>query len=317
MREEFIYHRFSAEHEEVIHIANQIIQSYMSQGYDLTLRQLYYQFVARDAFPRSRGWLHETERGSGQLTHNHQRNYDKLGKIISKARMAGLIDWDSIVDRTRSPVLWSHESSPKTAIQKCRQYYQIDMWENQPRRVEVWVEKEALVSVFKRICGEYDVPVFACKGYVSSSAQYEAYRRFKSNAESGQSTTIFHFGDHDPSGIQMTEDNEDRLSLMLEKSYDVAMAADFEVRRLALNLSQVRTMDIPPAPAKLSDSRAKAYIEQFGEDSWELDALPPSELSSITENNILSIRDEDLWGQREQQQQDDLGIFDKILQDLD
>jgi hypothetical protein len=67
----------------VIELANSIIAEYQAQGYDLTLRQLYYQFVARGIIP------------------NSDAEYKKLGSVINDGRLAGLIDWDSITDRTR------------------------------------------------------------------------------------------------------------------------------------------------------------------------------------------------------------------------
>ena len=69
---------------DIINQANQIIREYSAQGFDLTLRQLYYQFVSRDLIP------------------NSQREYKRLGSIINKGRLAGLVDWNAIVDRTRN-----------------------------------------------------------------------------------------------------------------------------------------------------------------------------------------------------------------------
>ncbi len=67
-----------------IQAAREIIAEYVQNGFDLTLRQLYYQFVARDLIP------------------NTQRSYKRLGSLINDARLAGEIDWDHLVDRTRS-----------------------------------------------------------------------------------------------------------------------------------------------------------------------------------------------------------------------
>lgn len=80
----YIEKRFRSETLEIIDQANAIITEYEAQGFDLTLRQLYYQFVARDLIP------------------NTQRDYKRLGSIVNDARLAGLIDWASIVDRTRN-----------------------------------------------------------------------------------------------------------------------------------------------------------------------------------------------------------------------
>ena len=63
----------------------------------------------------------------------------------------------------------------------------------------------------------------------------------------------------------MTRDIQERLQLFTGQ--------DIEVRRLALNIDQIKRYNPPPNPAKLTDSRATAYVREYGNDSWELDAL--------------------------------------------
>lgn len=69
---------------ELINKVNEIVGEYDAQNYELTLRQLYYQLVARDIIP------------------NNQRSYDNIGALVNNGRLAGLIDWYSISDRTRN-----------------------------------------------------------------------------------------------------------------------------------------------------------------------------------------------------------------------
>jgi hypothetical protein len=95
---------------------------------------------------------------------------------------------------------------------------------------------------------------------------------------------IFHFGDHDPSGKDMSRDITDRLELFTGK------ALRFE--RLALNMDQVEKYEPPPNPAKITDSRANAYIAEFGGESWELDALEPVVLAALVRDAIRGIADE-------------------------
>lgn len=66
----------------------------------------------------------------------------------------------------------------------------------------------------------------------------------------------------------------------------------FEVRRIALNMDQVHQYNPPPNPAKLTDSRVGAYLRDFGEESWELDALDPATLDALIEEAVLEERDE-------------------------
>ena len=103
----------------------------------------------------------------------------------------------------------------------------------------------------------------------------------------GQNAVIIHLGDHDPSGIDMTRDIAERLSLF--------SGGTTVVKRKALNIDQVEELDLPPNPAKLSDSRAKAYIEDFGRSSWELDALDPEYIEKLIATTVKKYRDEDKW----------------------
>lgn len=311
MFQTFIPKNFSAAHSAIIDSANDVIRKYQGEGYDLTLRQLYYQFVALNLFPDE--WL--VKLTGGQLTKNHERNYKKLGGILNDARLAGHVDWDAIVDRTRSLNEWQHETSVADALQRMKRNYTLDMWDNQPIRVEVWVEKEALAGVFNRICAEYDVPYFACRGYTSASSSYAAYQRVVERVERDQKTLILHFGDHDPSGLDMTRDIEDRLRTMVESEEYGGSDYDncFEIRRLALSHAQVLEFDPPPSPAKITDSRAKGYMETYGDDSWELDALEPTKLADLAKVEIESVIDYELWEETEERIKEDRKLIQKFI----
>jgi hypothetical protein len=253
----------------VIHQANEIIAEYQAQGFDLTLRQLYYQFVARD------------------LIENTQRAYKRLGGIVNDARLAGLIDWNSIEDRTRNLEELAHWGGPGEIVRACAAQFRLDHWEKQPYRPEVWIEKEALVGVIAGVCQELDTPYFACRGYVSQSEQWRAGRRLARYSHRDQKPIVLHFGDHDPSGIDMTRDNQDRLDLFARQGV--------EVRRLALNMDQVEEYNPPPNPAKQTDARFNGYVGQYGDESWELDALEPRVIVALIREEIEGLIDRDEW----------------------
>ena len=273
--------------------ANEIIADYAAQGFSLTLRQLYYQFVARDLIP------------------NTERSYKRLGSIINDGRLAGLIDWSAIEDRTRNLRANPHWDDPASVIEAARQSYRIDMWENQPKRVEVWIEKEALAGVISGVCEELDVPYFSCRGYVSQSEQWRAGHRarYHFNRES-QQTVILHLGDHDPSGIDMTRDNDDRLAMFA--GYRGAP----NVQRIALNMDQIDEYGPPPNPAKFTDSRFESYVRDYGHQSWELDALEPRVLVELIREKVAIYRDEDLWAEKEAQFDNDMNVLNDIVSDL-
>lgn len=275
MKEQFIRKSFQDKSRALISLVNSIVTEYGKQGFDLTLRQLYYQLVARDYIP------------------NTVRSYKRLGNIVSDGRLAGLIDWSAIVDRTRALRDRPHWSEPQEILRSAEHSYHIDFWKPQRYRPQVWIEKDALIGVIAPTCQELDVPYFACRGYVSQSEMYIAAKRVIRAQDDDHYPVILHLGDHDPSGMDMTRDIIDRLELMTH-SYNLT-ASGFRVDRLALNPDQIEKYDPPPNPTKLSDSRAGKYISEHGYSSWELDALEPSVIVDLIKTAIEALVDPVLW----------------------
>lgn len=219
------------------------------------------------------------------LLKNLPQEYKRLGDIIVDARLAGLIDWNAIVDRTRNLEALSHWDSPAEIVEAVSIQYRRDLWATQSCRIEVWIEKEALAGVFAGVCQSLDVPYFCCRGYTSISEMWVAGRRLRQYRNAGQTPIILHFGDHDPSGIDMTRDIVDRLALFSEGL--------IKVERLALNQDQIDQYNPPPNPAKLTDSRGASYVAVHGDESWELDALEPRVLAQLVRDAVDQYRDED------------------------
>lgn len=264
---------------------NDVIEDYARQGYSLTLRQVYYQMVARAIIP------------------NNDRSYKNLGSLINDARLAGLIDWTAIEDRTRNLRARSRWASPGDIIKSAAYSYHIDHWKGQENYIEVWVEKDALSGIVGQICDELDVAYFSCRGYVSQSEMWVAAQRLIKIQEAGREVTLFHLGDHDPSGRDMSRDIEDRLTMFGVES------RSFNFDRIALNMEQIELYNPPPNPTKLTDSRADGYIEEFGGECWELDALEPSVITALIREHVEPLREEELYEtqkKREEEGRDEL-----------
>lgn len=270
MKQMFVEKTFNRSSLEVVEWANGIIAEYARLGYSLSLRQLYYQLVARDYIP------------------NTVQSYKRVGNIISDARNAGLIDWNAIEDRGRTPYLPSQWESPAQIVRAAAQQFRIDRWEGQDNYVEVMVEKDALSGILRPVCSEYHVRFSANKGYSSSTAMYDAGQRFLEAEENGKTLHLIYLGDHDPSGIDMTRDIADRLRLYT--GY-----VDINVNRLALNMPQVQQWNPPPNPAKETDSRFAGYEAEFGDTSWELDAIEPRTLAELVRDEIGLLIEWDTW----------------------
>jgi hypothetical protein len=267
---------------DIMDKANKVIDDYKAQGLTLTVRQLYYRFIAFDLFPES--WIdkrYNQKNGLDENTKNTLKNYKRLADIVNTGRLEGLIDWNSIEDRTRWLREYARYADPAELIRRNQDTYGEDLWADQDNYVEVWIEKDALSGVIEGPCGEYRVPFFPTRGYNSQSEQYIAGKRLQRIVAQGKKVTIFHLGDHDPSGLDMTRDNDLRVLTFARNS-------EIEFVRLALNMDQVRQYNCPPNPAKESDSRFAGYHAEFGEQSWELDALEPKVIAELVRTNIAS-----------------------------
>ncbi len=262
--------KFSPTAQKIIDVANSIIIEYATQGFDLTLRQLYYQFVSRGYLP------------------NRPEEYNRLGGIINDARLAGEIDWEAIVDRTRNLRNNSHWKQPQDIIKAAADDYRNNLWRNQPNYVEVWIEKDALLGVIAGVCTSLDAPFFSCRGYTSASEMWVASQRLIRRIDKGKAAYIIHLGDHDPSGLDMSRDIKERLTLFLQGRH-------VTVRRIALNWPQIQRLNPPPNPTKMTDSRAKDYLAKYGAECWELDALDPMTLVNLIRSAVTQLRDEDIY----------------------
>lgn len=232
----------------------------------MTLRQLYYQLVSRDIIP------------------NNQNSYKQISTLVVDARRSGIIDWNMIEDRIRNLRGFYYSPNPRHAIMEAYNNYHIDLWEDQEYYCEVWVEKDALIDVVAKVCSEYYVDFFSCRGFCSDSETYKAGKRMKWKMAQGKKVVLLYLGDHDPSGIDMSRDIPKKLE-MFSKSDKI----DF--RRIALTMEQIEKYNLPPNPAKESDKRYGSYIEKYGNHCWELDALEPSVLMEIIRENIKNVLD--------------------------
>lgn len=202
--------KMSRKNQERLDFINEIIEEYQEQGYTLTLRQLYYQLVSRDVIP------------------NKQNEYAKLSTLLKEGRMAGIVDWDAIEDRLRQPSRPAAFDSPQDILNAAINQYRKDRQEGQPVHVEVWVEKDALSGVLKRVTEKYGISIMVNRGYSSASAMYDSYERFLEAFKNDQKVKILYLGDFDPSGVDMIRDIKARIDEFIIGSEDVQDMFDWD-----------------------------------------------------------------------------------------
>jgi len=261
-----------------LELINGILDDYRAQGLRLTLRQLYYQMVARDHIP------------------NNMAEYKKIINLCTKGRMGGLIDWDSIEDRLRRPRLPYSADDPQDALEDIASQYRLNRQKGQDWNVEVWLEKEALSAIVGKVTSKYHVNLMVNRGYSSCTAMRDAHQRF----ERHENNIILYMGDHDPSGLDMIRDVYDRVGEFIEwDEYKL------KVKHIALTMDQIEEFSPPPNFAKVTDSRARHYIGEYGNDSWEIDAIEPQVLSDTVEKHIKEWIDLDMYEAQVQVEKED------------
>ncbi len=270
------------EREELLEVALEIASEY---GGNLTLRQLYYQCVARGHSP------------------NHDRDYKRLGDVVGQARMRGQFPFHWLEDRGRTVHggdFTRFDDDVDDALERAAEDLRnapgwalgADRWYGQPRHVSVWVEKEALSGVFDGPCRALGVSWFACKGYPSLSSLYRWVRQL-AGVESATEAVVLYFGDHDPDGWQIPRTAQ-RTVRQIARMEGVWQPIRFE--RMALNMDQIRAFNPPPFPAKMTSSRYAGYVAEHGTtDAWELDALRPEQLDTLIREGVAGYFDEDIY----------------------
>ena len=290
MKEQFRQSKFRADSLAKIEQMVQIVEEYQAQDLKLTARQLYYQLVKRN------------------LISNTTAEYKKLTALLTDARYAGFVDWEAIEDRGRVPERHPQWSSISDLVDSALYGYRLPRWKTQPYYAELWVEKQALAGVLAPLANEFHATLMVNKGYSSASAMYESAQRIKDNGGAGSNerpTIIFYLGDHDPSGEDMVRDIKDRLC---EFGCDALV-----VKKIALTMEQVHQYDLPPNPAKLTDSRASSYIRKYGKSSWELDALSPDVLASLIRRAFVSVIDSEAMEVVKRQEELDKNKLRKVV----
>lgn len=245
----------------VIEILNEL------DGYKpLTLRQVYYRMV-----------------GKGYID-NKKSEYVMLSKLLKWARIDGHVSWSDIEDRVRAyhgSGGWDNvDSYVNCEINSLFRYYSRDLSQSQPKYIEIWIEKDALSSIFTRAAEKYNVPVTVCRGFSSVSFLNDFKQRLERNS-GGRPAVMLYFGDFDPSGVEMLES----MKMTLQDELGIT---GVEFKRVGLLKEDIEKYKLPnnPDALKKTDTRAEKHVQRYGELAVELDALSPDILKQKIEDAI-------------------------------
>lgn len=268
-----------------------VLEQYSS---GITVRQLHYRLVAQ-----------------GMI--NDLNHYKRTVKAMSDARWEGEVDFTAFIDRERQVVgstdaeekdVADEIENAKTQIKAWMSAYGLDRWSNQPKYVEVWIEKKALQGVFERPTMHMDVALCPCKGYPSLTYLHEAVGRFQEAKDRDQEVIILYAGDYDPSGEDIPRSIRENLA---------RMGCSVTVERIALTPEQIGEMGLPGVPAKETDTRTARWD---GAEVVELDAVEPETLRKMAEEAIQSHFDEDLYQELNDREEKEREQYQKAVRDF-
>ena len=154
--------------------------------------------------------IHSTNNDGIVLTKTRGKLYEvNLGSFptINDAKKAAILHF--MIAR---PSSWD---TPKDILNSALYSYAKPRMKGQDNYIEVWVEKDALSGVLKRITESYHIHILVNRGYSSVSAMYDSYKRFSSAINRNQKVYILYLGDFDPSGVDMIRDIRDRIKEFL------------------------------------------------------------------------------------------------------
>ncbi|MCJ7759789.1 hypothetical protein MUP59_01435 [Candidatus Bathyarchaeota archaeon] len=263
-------------YSELIREVNTILSQYTVK---LTLRQVYYRLVSKNLIP------------------NTKASYKGLSHQLVKAREKGDVDDRRIEDRSRKVQGfgdWGFDdlddfiAGQVSRLKDSWENFSRRQWEDQPKKVIVALEKDALSRMFTDVANGFRIQVYATKGYGS----YTFVNDLAGDLDEEKENVILYFGDYDPSGRDIERDLRDRLVRYYGRD-------NFTVVRIALKPDQISQYNLPPMPedaetlAKLGrDPRTKQYGMEF---AVELDALEPPVLQELIRSSINAQIDSDLW----------------------
>jgi hypothetical protein len=203
---------------------------------------------------------------------NAHQCYKSADELLVRARFEGLVPFEAIQDKTRSVVTWDVHRSTATFVRKelddlFKGYYR-DLMQSQPNHVEIIGEKNTVEGVIRPAAMEYCIPYTLGRGYASVPPRKAMAERFVRSGK--DKLIILVLSDFDPEG-------ED-----IGRSFAQSMRDDLGIKnvvpaKVGLTQDQVGELQLPPQmKVKETSSRAKGFQEKYGDDVYELEAVPPA-----------------------------------------
>jgi hypothetical protein len=212
----------------------------------------------------------------------------RVYRLLKIAREQGTIPWEYIVDETRGAERTPAWANPRAFARTVARAYRRDFWSQQPQRCEVWSEKGTVRGILKPVLNEYGVGFHVMHGFTSATTAYDI-----ASDDDDRPLVALYVGDWDPSGLYMSD--RDLPNRMVKYG-----GHHVTVKRIALTKRHLATLPSFPATDKMDDPRYEWFVENHGDQCWEIDALDPNKLRDLVRRAIRScVKDSDAWARCE------------------
>jgi hypothetical protein len=249
------------------------------QYWPLSVRQVHYVLLNGPPL------IHASK---SRLYANDRQSYKAAIDLIARARLAEWIPWNAIDDETRPITTWDvHQSiAPymKGELDQFLKGYYRDLQQSQPIEIEIVGEKNTVASIIRPVAAEYCIPFTIGRGYSSLPPRYKMAQRYLSSGK--EKLILLVLSDHDPEGHDIPH------------SFARSMRDDFgieDILAIKVALTPVHISEFGLQPNNLENkkkgSRYKRFVQEFGNEGYELEAMPPAELQRILRAEIDRVLD--------------------------
>lgn len=223
---------------------------------------------------------------------NDSKSYQALTRLLTSARIQGHIPMEVIEDTTRPIVAGGvHDTVGGFVAEELDIFlrgYRRNLQQGQPVHIEVFGEKNTMLSILRPIACKYCVPLTIGRGQCSLPPRAKMAERF---AESGKDKLILlTLTDFDPDGEQIAES----LAVSLRDDFGIDDRAIDHVK-VALTYEQAQRMGLHSGmDAKKTSNNYRKFYREYGGKTFELEAMPPAIIQGELEGAILAHMDKGL-----------------------
>lgn len=212
----------------------------------------------------------------------------------SACRRLGIMPFEWVTDDTRTRFQSRQHSDRDEALRLLHAGYRRDLWQTQPRHVEVWCESSSIAGVLLETTDEYGVALLPCRGQAGKRYVWDSARAY---ARMGRPITCLYVGDFDPAGLDIGNSVRERLL-----RYMCGVDVDFEFRRIGITASQVSELGLPghglnPNTHKSQLARFHDECDKHGlsHEAVEAEAMDPTTMRTLVADAIDEYIDPRQW----------------------